>query len=106
MYDVPPLAPQHPALHGSLDRFLGRRRRYTAAEVEAMMSEVGFRVERMIDFNCASVPGWWLNGKLLRRNKFSRLQLKVLDMLTPVLKRLDRFLPWRGLSVIAIGIKE
>ena len=100
------LAPQQPALYGSLDRALGRRKRYTAEEIERVMTEVGFRVEKMIDFNCASVPGWWLNGKLLRRNTFSRLQLKVLDMLTPVIKRLDRFLPWRGLSVIAIGIKE
>jgi glycosyltransferase involved in cell wall biosynthesis len=100
------LAPQHPSLHGSLDRFLKRHKRYTAAEVEQLMQEAGFRIEKIIDFNRVSVPGWWLNGKLLRRNKFSRLQLKVLDMATPILKRLDRYLPWRGLSVLAIGIKE
>jgi glycosyltransferase involved in cell wall biosynthesis/phospholipid N-methyltransferase len=99
------VAPQHPGLYGSLDRFLQRRKRYTAAEVERLLEESGFRVERVIDFNRASVPGWWLNGKLLRRSSFSRLQLKVLDMLTPALQRLDRFLPWRGLSVIVVGVK-
>lgn len=100
------LAPQHPSLYGSLDRFLGRQRRYRAAEVERLMIEAGFRVESLMDFNRASVPGWWLNGKLLRRSRFSRFQLKALDMLTPVLKRLDCFLPWRGLSIIAVGVKE
>ena len=100
------VAPQHPALYGSLDRFLERRKRYTAPEVERLLDDAGFRVERVIDFNRASVPGWWLNGKLLRRSSFSRLQLKVLDMITPALQRLDRFLPWRGLSVIAVGVKR
>lgn len=99
------VAPLHPALHGSLDRFLERRQRYTMNEVEKLMTEAGFQVEKIFDFNRSSVPGWWLNGKLLKRNKFSRLQLKVLDMLTPVLKKLDRLLPWRGLSVIAVGTR-
>lgn len=100
------LAPQHPALFGSLDRFLDRRKRYMAADVHRLLTHAGFNVERTIDFNRASVPGWWLNGKILRRSSFSRLQLKVLDMLTPALRRLDRFLPWRGLSVIAVAVKR
>jgi len=100
------LAPQHPSLYGSLDRFLDRRKRYTAAEVKQLLEDAGFHVERTIDFNRASVPGWWLNGKILRRSRFSRLQLKLLDMLTPALQRVDRFLPWRGLSVIAIAVKR
>src|SRR6185295_13770358 len=100
------LAPQHPSLYGSLDRFLDRRKRYTAAEVTRLLEGAGFHVERTIDFNRASVPGWWLNGKILRRSRFSRLQLKLLDMLTPALRRLDCFLPWRGLSVIAIAVKR
>lgn len=100
------LAPQHPSLYGSLDRFLDRRKRYTAAEVKRLLEDAGFHVERTIDFNRASVPGWWLNGKILRRSRFSRLQLKLLDMLTPALQRVDRFLPWRGLSVIAIAVKR
>jgi glycosyltransferase involved in cell wall biosynthesis len=99
------VAPLHPVLHGSLDRFLERRKRYTMEEVGQLLKDSGYEVERLFDFNRSSVPGWWLNGKLLKRNKFSRLQLKILDMLTPMLKKIDRLLPWRGLSVIAIGVK-
>jgi glycosyltransferase involved in cell wall biosynthesis len=100
------VAPQHPGLFGSLDRFLERRKRYSASEVQRLLEESGFRIETLIDFNRASVPGWWLNGKVLRRSSFSRLQLKVLDVITPALQRLDRFLPWRGLSVIAVAVKR
>lgn len=100
------VAPQQPSLYGSLDRYLERRKRYTANEVRQLLEDAGFTVEKMIDFNRASVPGWWLNGKVLRRSKFSRIQLKMLDMITPVLRQLDRFLPWRGLTVIAVAVKN
>lgn len=100
------LVPQHPKLYGSLDSSLGRRERYTSDKLERAMKEAGFKVEQLIDFNRVSVPGWWLNGKLMRRRKFSRVQLKALDMAMPLLKRIDRLWPWKGLSAIAIGVKE
>ena len=37
---------------------------------------------------------------------FSRMQLKILDMVMPVLSRIDRFWPWKGLSVIGVALKE
>ena len=52
------------------------------------------------------MPGWWLNGRLLRRRKFSRVQLKLLDTAMPLLRRLDRLWPWKGLSLIAVGVKR
>jgi len=100
------LVPQHPALYGTLDEVLLHRERYTPAKLEKALRDAGFRVEKTFDFNRVSVPGWWLNGKLLRRTKFSRIQLKILDMVMPILSRIDRFWPWRGLSVIGIGVKD
>jgi SAM-dependent methyltransferase len=100
------LAAQDPGLYGTLDETLERRRRYTSADLEQMLGDAGFRVEEVFDFNRISVPGWVLKSKLLRSRKFSRLQLKALDMMIPVFKRIDRFWPWSGLSIIAIGVKE
>jgi hypothetical protein len=31
--------------------------------------------------------------------------LKILDTVMPILSRIDRFWPWKGLSVIGIGVK-
>ena len=100
------LVPQHPGLYGTLDEVLLHRERYTPAKLEQALTDAGFRVETTFDFNRVSVPGWWLNGKLLRRKRFSRIQLKILDTLMPILSRMDRFWPWKGLSIIGIGVKD
>src|SRR4030095_8264051 len=100
------LVPQHPALYGTLDIALEHRERYTEEGLEQSVRKAGFRVEKIFDFNRFSAPGWWLNGKVFRRKKFSRIQLKALDTVMPILKRIDRLWPWGGLSLIAIAVKE
>jgi hypothetical protein len=69
------------------------------------LKQAGFCVDSITDFNRFSVPGWWLNGKVLKRKTFSPIQLKVLQMTMPVLRRIDGFLPWGGLSLIAVATK-
>lgn len=100
------LVPQHPALYATLDQALGHRERYTVARLEESLTRAAFRIEKIFDFNRFSVPGWWFSGRLLRRKKFSRVQLKVIDVLMPILRRIDRVWPWSGLSIIAIAVKE
>jgi glycosyltransferase involved in cell wall biosynthesis len=100
------LVPQHPTLYGSLDSALDHKQRYTPEKLRQSLLDAGFDVERVFDFNRFSVPGWFLNGKLLRRRRFSRVQLKLVDTMMPVLKRIDRVWPWNGLSIIAIAVKE
>jgi hypothetical protein len=72
-----------------------------AAELEA----AGLELKHLGQFNRFSVPGWWLNGKLLRRRRFSRLQLKVLELGMPLIRLLDPFLPWQGLGLVAVAEK-
>ncbi|TVQ96767.1 MAG: glycosyltransferase [Deltaproteobacteria bacterium] len=99
------LVPQHPSLYGTLDEVLDHRERYTEERLRRSMVGAGFEVEELHDFNRLSVPGWWLNGRLLRRRHFSRVQLKILNTLMPVARRVDRAWPWSGLSLIAVGRK-
>ena len=100
------LVPQHPRLFGSLDEVLQHKMRYTPATLKTRLESSGFQVERIFDFNRFSVIGWWLNNKVLRRKTFSRVQLKILDMLIPLLRRMDRVWPWGGLSLIAVASKS
>ncbi|MBX6330858.1 MAG: glycosyltransferase [Gemmatimonadaceae bacterium] len=99
------LVPQHPELYGTLDEALEHRERYTPQTLVDSLTAAGFQVQRLFDFNRFSRPGWWLNGRVLRRRTFSRVQLKALDTLLPLLRRIDRALPWSGLSVIAVATK-
>src|SRR5687767_5706585 len=100
------VAAQYPKLCGSFDKILRRRRRYTRSAMETLLTNAGFRIEKVLDFNRVSVPGWWFNGKILRRKKFSRIQLKMLDLAMPILSRIDDIWPWGGLSMVAIGVKD
>jgi SAM-dependent methyltransferase len=90
---------------GSLDQERGRRQRFEAEEISSLLTDAGFRVETMQDFNRLSVPGWWLNNKVLHRRRFSRVQLKFFDTVLPLLRPFDRVWPWKGLSLIAVGVK-
>lgn len=100
------LVPQHPALYGTLDEALEHRERYTRAGLKRALTDAGFRVEEMFDFNRFSVPGWWFNGKVLHRKRFSRIQLRLVSSSMPLLRRMDWMWPWSGLSLIAIGVKD
>ena len=97
------LVPQHPWLYGSLDTALGHCRRYTRRSLEDALLAAGFGIERIFDFNRVSVPGWWLNAKVLQRRHIGRVQLKILDSFLWLLKRIDRWLPWSGISLIAVA---
>ena len=70
-----------------------------------VMGRAGFEVEKVQTFNKIGVPGWVLNGKILRRKAFSRIQLKLLNTFMPLVRRLDFLFPWSGLSLVAVGRK-
>ncbi len=95
--------PQKQSRYCSLDRALEHRCRYERAGLEAELTEAGFRIESCRGFNRSGVPGWLWNGKLLRRTRFSRWQLKIFDVLVPLLRRIDRVFPWPGLGLIAVA---
>ncbi len=99
------LVPQGAAAFGTIDEVLGHCRRYSRAELEQKMKAAGFHIERMLKFNRVTYPGWILNGRILRRRTLSRVQLHSFDLLVPLWKRIDPFLPWPPTSLIAVGRK-
>ncbi len=100
------LVPQGARAFGSLDQVLHHKRRYSEAELHQKMTEAGFRVERVLRFNRSTYPGWIWNARILRRKTLGSIQLKIFDLLVPVWRRIDRYLPWPPTSLIAIGVKE
>jgi len=96
------LVPNGPRLFGTLDDVLGHERRYTEASLRGVAEAAGFDVVQILRFNRVGTPAWWLNGRLLRRRSFGLLQIAVLNLLTPLFRRVDRALPFPPLSLIAI----
>ena len=97
------LVPEGMSVYGTLDEELGHFRRYSEEQLRQRMTEAGFTVEAMIRFNRAARPGWWLNGRILKRRTISRFQLKNYNRLVPVIRRLDKYIPWSPTSIIAVG---
>jgi glycosyltransferase involved in cell wall biosynthesis len=96
------LVPQGPWNYGSIDEALGHRRRYTEASLTELARASGFRVERLLRFNrLGSIP-WFVSGRLFRRQTVGLFQIRMLNLLTPLMRLLDRLLPLPALSLIAI----
>jgi glycosyltransferase involved in cell wall biosynthesis len=100
------LVPNGPKLFGTLDEVLGHCRRYTEKQLIAVGQSAGFKIERVLKFNRTGVIAWWLNGKILRRTTFGLAQIRLLNLLTPLFRVLDPWLPLPPLSLIAIFRKE
>jgi len=96
------LVPNGPGLYGSLDRVLGHYRRYTRRQLQEVCERAGFRVETILKFNRIGAPGWWWNGRVLKKTTFGLWQMKLLNFLLPVVRPIDRFLPFPHLSWIVI----
>ena len=100
------LVPCGPGLYGSLDEVLGHFRRYTREQLVGVAEQAGFRVEQVLKFNRPGVVAWWLNGRILHRRTFGLGQIRMLNLLTPIFRLLDSWLPLPPLSIIAILRKE
>jgi len=100
------LVPFGPELYGSLDEVLGHCRRYTQEQLTGVAQEAGFQVEEILKFNRPGVPAWWVNGKLLGRKTFGLGQIRLLNLMTPIFRLIDPWLPLPPLSIIAILRKE
>lgn len=96
------LVPCGPWLYGTLDEVLGHYRRYTSQQLVDAAHQAGFQVEQVLKFNRPGVVAWWLNGKILRRRTFGLAQIRMLNVLTPLFRLVDRWLPVPPLSLIAI----
>jgi len=100
------LVPCGPWLYGTLDEALGHCRRYTKEQLIAVSQKAGFQVEHVLKFNRAGVPAWWLNGRVLRRRTFGLGQIRMLNLLTPLFRLVDSWLPLPPLSIIAVLRKQ
>ena len=96
------LVPRGQWLFGTLDEVLGHKRRYAEHEIRKLSESAGLKVDKIISFNRFSMIPWYINGKILRKRTFGLFQILVMNMLTPLIRRIDRFLPFPSISYIAI----
>ncbi|MET0555785.1 MAG: glycosyltransferase [Vicinamibacteria bacterium] len=96
------LVPQGQWNFGTLDAVLGHVQRYSKDGLRTLAAAAGFEVEQIVDFNRPGTLAWFLNGKLLRRRTFGLVQIKLLNLLTPLFRLVDGGVPLPALSLIAV----
>ena len=97
------LVPHGPSLFGSLDQSLGHKLRYTSRAARRLLEAHGFDVEKAYSFNKAGAPPWWAYGKLFGSRNINKPVLKIFDKTVWFWSRVDRLIPWPGLSLIAVA---
>ena len=97
------LVPQGRGLYGTIDQTLGHKRRFDRRELEGLLAQTGFTVDRTMQLNKIGTPAWWLFGQVLKRKHISKVPLKLFDKSVWLWKRLERIVPWPGLSLIAVA---
>jgi SAM-dependent methyltransferase len=101
--------PACPFAFGSMDEALGHYRRYTEETLEALIDSSGLRrFGRASYMNLVGLPGWFLNGRILRRSIPSPAQMTLFERIMPLVRLEDRFrLPiGLGLHVAAERLAE
>ncbi|NEQ95209.1 MAG: class I SAM-dependent methyltransferase [Cyanothece sp. SIO2G6] len=95
------------SLYGAMDEVIGHHRRYSQQTLNAALTQAGFGPSRLWYFNIAGIPGWWLNGSLLKRTTPPSSQVGLFDQVVPVLRAIESAVkPPVGLSLFAIARKH
>jgi glycosyltransferase involved in cell wall biosynthesis len=98
------LVPAHPGLYGPIDEKLGHFRRYTRKTLLAALERAGFRVESLQWLNMLGIPGWWLNARVLKRDRLPAFQMAAYNVLSRVALPIESWIgPPIGLSLVAVA---
>jgi len=98
------IVPAHSWLYGTMDMAIGHYRRYDKASLAKNLTETGFVPMNQRYLNTLGAVGWFANGRMLRRRVPPHGQLRLFNMLVPVLRSIEmRFSPPMGLSLLSVG---
>ena len=96
--------PAFNALYNSMDEAVDHYRRYTQASLQEVLKMASFMPVEMWYFNMAGIPGWWLNGTVLRQRTPVGQQVGWFDRCVPLFQSIESYIRCPvGLSLVAIA---
>ena len=97
--------PAFPMLYATMDAEAGHHRRYRRRELEEKLVAAGFAIEELRFFNAVGFAGWlankWMRSTLAGTG--TNAQISLFDKLVPVIRLVDRAIPFLGQSLVAVG---
>jgi len=90
------LVPAHQWAFGEVDKSYGHFRRYSAHSYTSALRDAGAKgLPGSLSFRYLNIPallGWWLNSKVLRRDRLGEFTISAFEKLIPLLRPIDNFL--------------
>ena len=100
------LVPYARFLYGTLDKNLGHFRRYSREEIVKKLEKAGFSVGKVFYMNFLAMFGWFVAGKILRKEKIDTGDMGMYDTFFPLIKAFEKIArPFIGLSIVCIAKK-
>jgi len=97
------LVPHDPSNYTAVDKTLGHFRRYTRSELSKKAEQAGLKVVECWGFNRVGGLGWRISGKVLRKKTLGAGQMRVFELMLPLVKLLERIPFHSHNSVIAVA---
>lgn len=98
------IVPAHPCLYGTMDRSIGHFRRYSDGELACKLRQAGFEVRTQRYVNIIGALGWFVNGRILRRQVPPDAQLRLFNRLMPLVMAFEgRLKTPFGLSLASVS---
>lgn len=92
------------SLYSPMDAAIGHYRRYHEHRLRHTFQRADLPLSKVWHFNMAGIPGWWLNGKVLKRTTPPSSQVGLFDKVVPLLQAVEDTVPAPvGLSLFAVG---
>jgi SAM-dependent methyltransferase len=98
-------APAFAQLYSRMDRDAGHHRRYGKKQLRTLLMQAGFDVAHLRFINAVGFFGWLANkySRSAMNSATTNGQIALFDRLVPLIKHVDRALPFLGQSLVAIG---
>jgi SAM-dependent methyltransferase len=101
------LVPAFESLYNEFDKAVYHKRRYSVKNLKDVVSVPGFNIIHNQYFNVAGILGWYISGKMLKKNVIPGSQMSFYNQLVPLWKVADRLLSrFCGLSLICVAEKS
>jgi len=98
------LVPAGQYLYNKLDNALEHYRRYKKKELTQKVLGSGLNLIKCLSFNLPGILGWWISGKIFKRDVVEQKELSLFNFFVPLFRRLEQVIPpIIGLSLICIA---
>jgi len=100
------VVPAHMALYGSIDRAIGHYRRYDKGMAADLYRQAGLTLVKQKYINAMGALGWWANSRLRQEDTPPSGQLRLFNVVVPVIKAVERVVPVPfGISLLTVGLR-